>query len=107
MTCSFAICFFNVTPDLQLVLDYANEHEISCDYVDRYTWSIIGDKADVVLSARRGPVSGIPFPNRSHDHHQFLLLALSSADQEKVMENLDKLDQLRERLKKANGSTVK
>ncbi len=33
-----------------------------------------------------------------------LLLALSAADQEKVMNNLDKLDQLRERLKNENGS---
>jgi hypothetical protein len=36
-----------------------------------------------------------------------LLLSLSSVDQEKVMENLDKLDQLRERLRKANGSITK
>jgi hypothetical protein len=33
-----------------------------------------------------------------------LLLALSLADQEKVMTNLDKLDQLRERLKRSGKS---
>jgi hypothetical protein len=33
-----------------------------------------------------------------------LLLAFTAADQEKVMSNLDRLDQLRERLKHTNGT---
>jgi hypothetical protein len=32
-------------------------------------------------------------------------LAIAQEDQERVMANLDKLDQLRERLKKTNGAT--
>jgi ribosome assembly protein YihI (activator of Der GTPase) len=34
-----------------------------------------------------------------------LLLSLSAEDQDRVMDNLDRLDQLRERLKHENGST--
>ena len=35
-----------------------------------------------------------------------LLLAVAQEDQEQVMTNLDKLDQLRERFKKITGSTI-
>ena len=65
---------------------------------------MVGDKADVVLAARRGPVSAFHSLTVPMTIVNALLLALSSVDQEKVMTNLDKLDQLRERLKKTNGS---
>jgi DNA-binding MurR/RpiR family transcriptional regulator len=99
----FVICFFDVTPALQLVLDYAREVNCPVIMLTDTLGSIIGDKAEVVLSAKRGPVSGF---------HSFvvpmtiinsILLAMAS-DESGMMENLDKLDQLRERLRKYSGS---
>ena len=66
----------------------------------------MGQKADVVLAARRGPVSAFHSLTIPMTILNALLLALSSVDQEKVMENLDKLDQLRERLNKYSGSSI-
>jgi DNA-binding MurR/RpiR family transcriptional regulator len=101
----FAIGFFNVPPALQLVLDYAREVRCPIIFLTDTLDSIIGDKADVVLSARRGPVSGF------HSHVvpmtiiNAILLALAS-EQSVVMEHLDKLDELRERLKQYNSSST-
>jgi DNA-binding MurR/RpiR family transcriptional regulator len=101
----FVICFFDVTPALQLVLDYAREVYCPVIMLTDTLGSIIGDRADVVLSAKRGPVAGF---------HSFvvpmtiinsILLAMAS-EESGVMENLDKLDQLRERLKKYRGSSA-
>jgi DNA-binding MurR/RpiR family transcriptional regulator len=99
-----AIGFFNMTPNLQMVLDYANEHQTPVILVTDTLDSMVGDKADVVLKARRGPVSAFHSLTVPMTIINTLLLALSSVDQEKVMTNLDKLDQLRERLKKTNDS---
>jgi DNA-binding MurR/RpiR family transcriptional regulator len=99
-----AIGFFNVTPNLQMVLDYANQHKTRVILVTDTLGPQVGQKADVVLSARRGPVSAFHSLTVPMTIVNALLLALSSADQEKVMTNLDKLDHLRERLKKTNGS---
>jgi DNA-binding MurR/RpiR family transcriptional regulator len=101
----FVICFFDVTPALQLVLDYAREVHCPVIMLTDTLGSIIGDKAEVVLSAKRGPIAGF---------HSFvvpmtiinsILLAMAS-EESGVMENLDKLDQLRERLKKYSGSST-
>lgn len=97
-----AIGFFNVTPNLQMVLEYANQHKTPVILVTDTLGPMVGDKADVVLAARRGPVSAFHSLTVPMTIVNALLLALSSIDQEKVMTNLDKLDQLRERLKKAN-----
>jgi DNA-binding MurR/RpiR family transcriptional regulator len=101
----FAIGFFNVSPALQLVLDYAREVHCPIIFLTDTLDSIIGDKADVVLSARRGPVSGF------HSHVvpmtiiNAILLALAS-EHTGAMENLDQLDELRERLKKYSNSST-
>ena len=95
-----AIGFFNLTPDLQMVLDYANQNKTPVILVTDTLGPMVGDKADIVLSARRGPVSAFHSLTVPMTILNALLLALSSVDQEKVMTNLDKLDQLRERLKK-------
>ena len=52
-----AIGFFNMTPNLKLVLEYANQHETQVILVTDTLGPMVGDKADVVLAARRGPVS--------------------------------------------------
>jgi DNA-binding MurR/RpiR family transcriptional regulator len=100
----FAIGFFNLTPNLQLVLDYANQHKTPVILLTDTLGPLLGKQADVVLAARRGPVSAFHSLTVPMTIVNALLLALSSADQDKVMINLDKLDQLRERLKRSNGS---
>lgn len=99
-----AIGFFNLTPNLQMVLDYANQHKTPVILLTDTLGPMVGDKADVVLAARRGPVSSFHSLTVPMTIINALLLALTAADQEKVMANLDNLDQLRERLKKTNGT---
>lgn len=99
-----AIGFFNVTPGLQMVLEFAHQHKTPVILLTDTLGPLVGDKADVILSARRGPVSAFHSLTVPMTVVNAMLLALSSVDQEKVMTNLDKLDQLRERLKKTNGS---
>jgi DNA-binding MurR/RpiR family transcriptional regulator len=99
----FVICFFDVSPALRLVLDYAQEVHCPTIMLTDTLGSIIGDKADVVLSAKRGPVSGTHSLVVPMTIINALLLVLASEEAE-VMENLDKLDQLRERLKNYSSS---
>jgi DNA-binding MurR/RpiR family transcriptional regulator len=101
----FVICFFDVTPALKLTLDYAGETECPVIMLTDTLGSIIGDKATVVLSARRGPISGFHSLVVPMTIINSLLLAMGG-EESGVMENLDKLDQLRERLKKYNGSST-
>jgi DNA-binding MurR/RpiR family transcriptional regulator len=100
----FVICFFDVSAALQLVLDYAKEVHCPIIMLTDTLGSIIGDKADVVLAARRGPMAEFHSLVVPMTIINTLLLAVAQEDQERVMANLDKLDQLRERLKKTNGS---
>jgi DNA-binding MurR/RpiR family transcriptional regulator len=99
-----AIGFFNVTPSLELVLNYANQHKTPVILLTDTLGPAVGNKADIILAARRGPVSAFHSLTVPMTILNTLLLALSSVDQEKVMTNLDHLDQLRERLKNANRS---
>ena len=101
----FVICFFDVSPALQLVLDYARDVQCPSIMLTDTLGSIIGEKADVVISARRGPVSGF------HSHVvpmtiiNAILLAMAS-EEGGVMDNLDKFDQLRERFKQYSSSST-
>jgi len=99
------ICFFDVSPALQLVLDYAREVHCPVIMLTDTLGSIIGERADVVLSAKRGPVAGFHSLVVPMTIINSILLALAS-EEGGVMENLDKLDQLRERLKKYSGSST-
>ena len=98
------IGFFNVTPSLKMVLEYANQNKTPVILVTDTLGPLLGSKATVTLAARRGPVSAFHSLTVPMTILNALLLALSSVDQEKVMSNLDELDRLRERLKKTNGS---
>lgn len=100
-----AIGFFNVTPNLQMVLDYAKDQKTPVILLTDTLGPMVGDKADIVLAARRGPVSAFHSLTVPMTIVNALLLALSSADQEKIMKNLDNLDQLRTQLKAENSST--
>lgn len=98
-----AIGFFNMTPSLQMVLEQANQHKTPVILVTDTLAPLVGNKATVTLAARRGPVSSFHSLTVPMTIINALMLALSSVDQEKVMANLDKLDQLRERLTKTKG----
>jgi DNA-binding MurR/RpiR family transcriptional regulator len=99
----FMICFFDVSSVMQFVLNYTNEIHCPVIMLTDTLESILGDKADVVLAAKRGPMS---------EFHSLVVpmtiinsLLLSIASEEKnVMENLDKLDQLRDRFAKRENS---
>ncbi len=97
----FMIGFFDVSPTQQLVLDYANEVKCPIIILTDTLGSIIGDKADVVLAARRGPMAEFHSLVVPMTIINTLLLAIANEDRELVMANLDKLDQMRERLKKS------
>ncbi len=96
----FMIGFFDITPIQQLVLDYANEIHCPVIILTDTLGSIVGDKANVVLAARRGPMAEFHSLVVPMTIINTLLLALANDDKENVMANLDKLDQMRERLKK-------
>lgn len=95
----FAIAFFNLTPTLQLVLETANARRVPVVLLTDTLGPLVGQKANVVLAARRGPVSAFHSLTVPMTIINALLLALSSADQENVMAHLDQLDQMRARLR--------
>jgi DNA-binding MurR/RpiR family transcriptional regulator len=100
----FMICFFDVSPIQQLVLEYANEVKCPVIILTDTLGSIIGDKADVVLAAKRGPMAEFHSLVVPMTIINTILLALANEDKDQVMANLDRLDQMRERLKKSNGT---
>ncbi len=100
----FAIGFFDVNPTLQIVLDYAREVECPAILLTDTLGSIVGDKVDIVLSAKRGPVSAFHSLVVPMTIINALLLDIANRNQQEVTDNLDKLDQLRDRLKKTNGT---
>ncbi len=99
----FAICFFDVSPALEMVLDHA--HDVRCPAImlTDTLGSIIGDRAAVVLAARRGPLSGFHSLVVPMTIINALLLALAG-EESSVLENLDRLDRMRERLMHYDGT---
>jgi DNA-binding MurR/RpiR family transcriptional regulator len=102
----FMIGFFDISSMQQLILDYANEVNCASILLTDTLGSIIGDKANVVLAARRGPMAEFHSLVVPMTIINTLLLSLANEDKENVMINLDKLDQLRERMKRTNGSVA-
>lgn len=97
------ICFFSINPSLKLVLEYANEVRCPVVMITDTLDTIIGDKADVVLAAKRGPVSEFHSLVVPMTIINALLLAMANQEQSKIMPVLDRLDLLREQLKTLNG----
>lgn len=100
-----AVGFFNLTPTLQMVIDHARKQGTPVILVTDTLGEMLREKVDVILAARRGPVSAFHSLTVPMTVINALLLALSSADQGNVMSNLDQLDQLREHFKRINGTT--
>jgi len=100
----FAIGFHSINPYLHVALNQANQLGTPVIFVTDTLGDFVGKRADVILSARRGPVSAFHSMTVPMTIINTLLLALSSVDQEKVMTNLDKLDQLRESVLQMNSS---
>jgi len=90
-------CFFDVTPALQMVLEYANEIHCKVIMITDTLGPIVGSKADVVLSAKRGPVSGFHSIVVPMTIVNAILLALAQEDSDQSLATLDKLDEMRER----------
>lgn len=95
----FAIGFFDVNPTLQIVLDVAVEKKCPVILLTDTLGSIIGDKADVVLAAKRGPVSAFHSLVVPMTIINTILLEIANQNLDTATSNLDRLDQLRDRLK--------
>lgn len=100
-----AIAFHSVNPYLELVLDRAKENKAPVILITDTLGDLIGSKATVTLAARRGPVSAFHSLTIPMTIINTLLLALTSVDQERIMNNLDKLDQLRDSVKRINSNS--
>ena len=98
----FVICFFDQNPALKLVIDYANKVGATIIMLTDTLEAILGDKVDVVLSAKRGPIGEFHSLVVPMTVINALLLSLASMEQEKSMTLLDKLDNLRDQLKAFN-----
>ena len=98
----FVICFFDQNPALKLVIDYANKVGTTIIMLTDTLEAILGDKVDVVLSAKRGPIGEFHSLVVPMTVINALLLSLASMEQEKTMTLLDKLDNLRDQLKAFN-----
>ncbi len=98
----FVICFFDQNPALKLVIDYANKVGTTIIMLTDTLEAILGDKVDVVLSAKRGPIGEFHSLVVPMTVINALLLSLASMEQEKSMTLLDKLDNLRDQLKAFN-----
>lgn len=102
----FAFGFHSINPYLQVALDQAALHGTPVIFVTDTLGDLVGNQATVILSARRGPVSGFHSMTVPMTIVNTLLLAMSSVDQEKVMTNLDKLDQLRDTVQRISASQI-
>ncbi len=98
----FVICFFDQNTTLQLVLDYSRKVGATIIMLTDTLDTILGDKADVILSARRGPVGEFHSLVVPMTVINALLLSVASIDQEHIMPVLDRLDSLRDQLKELN-----
>jgi len=94
----FVICFFDQNPSLRLLLEYAREVGCAIIMLTDTLDAILGDKADVILAARRGPVGEFHSLVVPMTVINALLLSVAGDDQVKIMPVLDRLDTLRERL---------
>lgn len=94
----FAVCFVDLNPTLQLVLDLAQESGCPVIALTDTLEAVVGDKAAVVLAAKRGPVGEFHSLVVPMTIINTLLLTVARDDQEQAMANPDRLDDYRQRL---------
>ena len=99
----FVICFFDQNPTLKLILDYGKRVGCQAIMLTDTLDTILGDKVDVVLAARRGPIGEFHSLVVPMTVINSLLLSVAGEDQEKIMPILDKLDSLRDQLEEFNS----
>ena len=92
-----AFGFYNLTPNLQMVLDHANKNNTPVILITDTLGPIVMKQVNVLLSARRGPVSAYHSLTVPMTIINTLLLMLSQVDETHVMPNLDLLDEYRQR----------
>ena len=97
-------CFFDVTPALQLILDYARDVHCKVIMITDTLGPLVGDKADVVLSAKRGPISGFHSIVVPMTIVNSMLLALAQDESDQAIFTLDRLDDLRDRYQVISNS---
>jgi DNA-binding MurR/RpiR family transcriptional regulator len=97
----FAIGFFDVNPMLKIALDCAAERKCPVVLLTDTLGAVVGEQADIVLAARRGPVSAFHSLVVPMTIINTLLLEIASENLNTVTSRLDKLDRLRERLSRA------
>jgi len=102
----FVICFFDQNPALKLILEYGRKAGCPIIMLTDILDAILGDKVDVCLAARRGPIGEFHSLVVPMTVINALLLSLASQDQEMVMSNLDKLDSLRAMLASYNKEGI-
>lgn len=91
----FAVGFFDVNPTLDFVMDRAQKCGCPSILLTDTLGPLFSDKADVVLSAQRGPVSAFHSLTVPMTITNTLLLALAQTDEERFMSYLDSLDGMR------------
>lgn len=94
----FVICFFDQNPALKLVIDYAKKIGAPIIILTDTLDAVLGEQVDVTLAAKRGPVGEFHSLVVPMTVINAILLSLASEDQERIMEKLDRLDQLRDQL---------
>jgi len=90
--------FFSLSPYLQLILEHAAHRKTQIILITDTLGPLVGGLASVVLAAPRGPISSFHSLTVPMSITNALLLELSAVEEEKVLNNLDELDQLRQRL---------
>ncbi len=93
----FAVLFFNVSEVMESTLDYAKSCGCKVILLTDTLGPHFGDKTDVLLEARRGPVMAFHSLIVPTAIIQALIIAVAMADEEKAMATLDRLDDIRER----------
>jgi len=89
-----AIAFHSVNQYLQMVLQQAKKNQTPVILLTDTLGDLVGKYATATLAARRGPVMAFHSVTVPMTIINALLLALSSGDQENILSNLDKMDQL-------------
>ncbi len=100
----FVICFFDLNPALNLVLEYGAEVGCPIILLTDTLETILNGKSDVTLAARRGPIGEFHSLVVPMTVINALLLSIAGTTQESVMASLDKLDNLRSRFYSLNST---